>query len=188
MDSYRIVPLGPDHLQNYFAFFEKVRFPDHPDWAGCYCYSFHFTGPVEDWVPEKNREAVERLVAKGGMTGYVVYLENEIVGWCNVNDRDSYQRLQTHYAIPPGENLKIASIVCFLVHQEHRGKGLTRRILAQIEEEYRAREYHFLEAYPRMGKRSCEEHYPGPLDLYQKSGFIMVSEHEGYQVVRKSLA
>lgn len=50
--------LSPALKEDYFTFFDSIEFVEHPHWADCYCYSFHFTGKDEEWQREQNRACV----------------------------------------------------------------------------------------------------------------------------------
>lgn len=183
----RIKSLSPELLEDFFTFFEGVEFPEHPHWSACYCYSFHFTGPNENWCMEGNRAAVEKLVGEERMKGYLAYHEGKPVGWCNSNNRLNYQRLVKFYDLVEPDHLKICSIVCFLIHPDYRLRGITHQILGRVIKDYSALEYETIEAYPGKGKLSAEDQYKGPLELYLKNGFEKVREYENYTLVRRSL-
>jgi ribosomal protein S18 acetylase RimI-like enzyme len=182
-----IHPLSPDRLSDYLSFFDNMIFSEHPDWRNCYCYSFHFTEPDEEWEKEKNRLAVSRLIRERKLRGYLVYSEDIPIGWCNVNDRQNFQRLKQHYDIESAPDLRICSVVCFLVHPEYRRQGIARNLLKRIITDYSDKGYDIIEAYPDKDGESCEKNYKGPVNLYKELGFEINSEHAHYFVVRKQL-
>ena len=182
-----IKALDPALLDDYLGFFESIEFKDHPDWAACYCHSFHFTGKAEQWTAENNRAAVIEMISQNRMKGYLAYHLERPVGWCNVNNRECYQRMiQFEDLIEPSRD-KIASMVCFLVHPGYRRKGIASRFIDRIEADFRAMGYDSLEAYPGKGSRSPEEHYTGPPAMFLSRGFHIVKESADYYLVRKSL-
>jgi hypothetical protein len=65
-----IKPLVPGLLDDFLHFFDTIVFTENPHWPVCYCYSFYFTGPPEEWSPENNRSAVIWLISQGYMKGY----------------------------------------------------------------------------------------------------------------------
>lgn len=186
-EDFHIKPLSPDNLSDFFSFFESVQFSEHAHWSICYCYSFHFTGPAEEWTRENNRRGVCELVQADQMKGYLAYHRERPVGWCNANNRLDFQRLHKHYDLLEPDQQGICSIVCFLIHQDYRRRGIARQLLDQIEKDYRSLGYNYLEAYPKKGEQSSEEHYVGPLEMYMKSGFKILKEFGDYYVVRKRL-
>lgn len=187
MKEITIKPLASELVNDYLYFFDNMKFTEYPDWKKCYCYSFHFTGPDELWEKERNREAVIRLIREGKMKGYLAYSGKTVVGWCNANDRDQYQRLSEIYTLDKNIEGKICSIVCFLIQPEFRRKGITKMLLQQVIKDYSIKNYHSIEAYPQKGDSSCEKNYKGPLSLYERYNFDIKNEFEHYLVVQKEL-
>ena len=179
--------LGPPLLQDYLDFFEGIEFRDHPDWSVCFCHSFHFTGSAEQWTKENNRKAVIRMINAETMKGYLAYDRGIPVGWCNVNNRDNFQRMVQYEGLLEPGNDRIASMVCFLVHPDYRRQGIAARLIERIEHDYRSMKYDWLEAYPGKGSRSQEEHYTGPPSMFLSRGYRIIRESEDYYLVRKLL-
>src|SRR5665648_158455 len=92
-----IKALTPDLLKDYLFFFDNIIFTENPDWSRCYCFSFHFVGSNEQWNKEANRSSVTEYIRSNKMTGYLAYLDNNPIGWCNANIRLNYQRLLKYY-------------------------------------------------------------------------------------------
>ncbi len=185
--EFTIKQLSPKLLNDYLAFFDNVHFSENPDWSICYCFSYHFVGTSEQWNRESNRSSAIQYVKEGKLTGYLAYYNNEVVGWCNANNRSNYQRLLKYYDLIDNPGEKICSIVCFLIHPDFRRKGIAQKILQQICEDYSKKGYDYVEAYPGKGQLSCEGHYKGPIELYSKFDFKIVKEHQDYYTVRRSL-
>ena len=179
--------LTPDLLNDYLFFFDNMVFIENPDWTKCYCYSFHFTGSDEQWNKKENRTAVIKLIGENKLRGYLAYSNNTPIGWCNVNDRNNYQRLTTIYNLDDSSNEKICSIVCFLISPDFRRKGIAKILMKRIIKDYSFKDYDYLEAYPLKGDLSCEKNYKGPLSLYESNEFNISKEYDKYYVVRKKM-
>jgi len=182
-----IKALSADSIDDFLYFFDNIVFSENPDWSKCYCYSFHFTGTDDQWNKEDNRSSVIKLINENKMTGYLAYSENKPVGWCNANNRLNYQRLLKFYDLVDNPDDKACSIVCFTINPDFRRKGVAQKLLQQICTDYSLLGYDYLEAYPGKGRLSCENHYKGPLDLYEKFDFKIVKDYDDYSVVRKPL-
>lgn len=182
-----IKPLSVDTLDDFLFFFDNIVFTENPDWSRCYCYSFHFTGTNDQWNKEENRDSVIKLIKEIKMSGYLAYYDNKPVGWCNANNRLNYQRLLKYYDLVDNPDDKVCSIVCFLISPEFRRKGIAQKILEQIQIDCTSLDYDYLESYPGKGELSCEKHYKGPLEMYEKYNFIIIKEYDDYYVVRKYL-
>ena len=185
--NIQIKPLTHESVNDYLQFFDTVSFSENPDWSICYCFSFHFVGTKEQWNREDNRSGVIRFVNENRMTGYLAYLNDKPVGWCNANDRLNYQRLIKYYDLIDNDRDKVCSIVCFLIHPDYRRKGIAQKLLEKVCIDYATKNYNYVEAYPGKGEQSCEGHYKGPLKLYRKLGFTIEKEYDDYYVVRKNL-
>jgi ribosomal protein S18 acetylase RimI-like enzyme len=182
-----IKQLTPDLLKDYLFFFDNIAFTEHPDWSVCYCFSYHFIGTKNEWNMENNRSSVIKYISERKMTGYLAYYGEKPVGWCNVNNRINYERLLKYYELIDNSNDKVCSIVCFLIDPDYRRKGIAKKILEHICIDYSKQNYDYIEAYPGKGQLSCEEHFKGPLKLYEKFDFKIEKEYNDYFVVRKKI-
>jgi len=185
--NIEIKPLTPDLLDNYLFFFDNMVFEEHPDWSKCYCFSYHFVGTKGQWNKKNNRSSVIEFINENKMTGYLAFYGDKPVGWCNANNRLNYQRLLKYYDLIDNPDDKVCSIVCFLIHQDYRRQGIAQKMLDKVCLDYSNKGYDYIEAYPGKGDLSCEGHYRGPLQLYEKYDFKIHKELDDYYVMRKGL-
>jgi ribosomal protein S18 acetylase RimI-like enzyme len=186
-----IKPLSQDLIGDFFYFFENVAFTDNPDWSDCFCYFYHFDGSDDEWIKrtrEENRQTVEVMIQTGKMKGYLAYSGEKPVGWCNVNDKQSFARLATIKEVWGEKKERICSIVCFVISLKNRRMGIASRMLEQICKDYSESPYDCLEAYPRRGNLTNAEQYHGPVAMYLRAGFTIYRELNGYYIVRKKLS
>lgn len=187
--GFTIAPVSRDNVEDYLRFFDNMKFPNHPDWEICYCYSFHFVGSEEEWNDrENNRASVKRLISEGKMKGYLAYEGKNPIGWCNANDKLNYERLKLDNSLWDNTTYKICSVVCFVINPEYRNQKVATRLLTQVCDDYRKKDYRFVEAYPRKGDRPYDDHFPGPPSMYEKLGFQIIRETGGFCIVRKDLS
>ncbi|MBN2535002.1 MAG: GNAT family N-acetyltransferase [Spirochaetales bacterium] len=182
-----IKPLSAELLNDFLYFFDNITFTEHPDWSICYCYSYHFTGTDEQWNKESNRASAIRYIREGKMKGYIAFLKDKPVGWCNANDRKNYERIIKYQGTAKPEDGRIASIVCFLIAPGYRRRGIAEQLLGRVCEDYSAEKYDYLEAYPRKDTLSDEKNYHGPMALYEKYDFSIVDEKDDFYIVRRKL-
>ncbi|NVM44415.1 MAG: GNAT family N-acetyltransferase [Candidatus Lokiarchaeota archaeon] len=185
-----IKELTPDLLEDFLNFFDNIAFSDNPEWGGCYCHFYHFAGNMEQWgkcTKEHNRNATVNLIKDKVMTGFLAFMNNEPVGWCNVNSKEVYKKTPTD--IEPEDNLKgnIASVVCFLIAPAYRKKGVARKLLNHAIEILKEKDIAWIEAYPRKGDLSDAHSYHGPVSLFSSEGFTIIREDEYFFLMRKSL-
>ncbi|MHB1314358.1 MAG: GNAT family N-acetyltransferase [Christensenellales bacterium] len=179
-----IKPLSPALTDDFLKFFDETAFSDNPAWAGCYCSFYHFTRGWEERTASQNRAFAQEAVKSGLMSGYMATIDGEPAGWVNAGPRDRYIRLKERKGLIEGNT---CSIVCFVIAPSRRRQGIATRLLSAVLEGAKGK-YDFVEAYPSIGAQSAAHHYHGPLAMYQKAGFEVVLEMEGYDVVRKRLS
>ncbi|MFX1573807.1 MAG: GNAT family N-acetyltransferase [Promethearchaeota archaeon] len=185
-----IKPLTIDLLDDFLYYFDCVGFQDNPDWSVCYCHYYHFSGTSKEWVKrtgEENRSASEELILSGKMHGFLAYLDNKPIGWCNVNSRENFAKSLYKYDTSESQVNKIASIVCFLIAHTHRKQGVARKLLKYACSYYTDKGYEIMEAYPRKRKLSDANSYHGPVSLYKSEGFSIYKKFKKFYVMRKKL-
>ena len=189
--NLEICPLTPDRLNDYLHFFDNVAFADHPDWSQCYCLAFHFkpAWDAEDAGRENPwRELVVQFVREGKIQGYIVYLDENVVGWCNANDRNKYAALKRNVDLEmDNESSRVKSVVCFLVAPDMRGKGIATKMLERVSVDAIADGYDFIEGYPPVGECDIYAAHHGTVALFEKCGFTIHKQFSEECVMRKNL-
>ncbi|MFX1455018.1 MAG: GNAT family N-acetyltransferase [Promethearchaeota archaeon] len=185
-----IKPLSPEILDDWVYFFEEIGFADNPEWSGCFCRFYHFSGSIKEWETqskEDNRKASIDLIRREEMHGFLAYLDNKPVGWCNINSRENFAKELYKEDSPDSRDKKIAGIVCFLIAHTKRRQGIAKSILKHAITYYQDKEYDMIESYPRIGNLSDAHSYRGPVSLYKSEGFTIHKEFENFLVMRKKL-
>lgn len=188
-----IRPLSPKLCGDWLAYFEKIAFQDHGDWAFCYCLEGHLDRKTqEEWTdPGERRQKAIELIQAGEMQGYLAYLDDEVVGWCNVNDRENYRYLtemfrEIDYRTKEEAGERVRAIFCFLVAPKHRGKGVARKLLDRVCEDAARDGYACVEVYPFADER-LEFQYHGTIKMYEQSGFTETADLKYVKVMQKRL-
>jgi GNAT superfamily N-acetyltransferase len=165
----------------------------------CWCRFFTLTGA--EWrqsTPEERKGRLQtRFAAAGPEPGVMAYLDGTPVGWCAVEPRSCYPRIQRSQllrvaaprlaAFPdPGE---IWSVTCFVVAAGHRRQGIAGALLDAAAEHAFAHGAACVEGYPvdpaARPKAGPPDLYQGPLPLFLSAGFTVVdSSTAGRAVVR----
>lgn len=181
-----IKPLTKNLKEAYLYLFDNMPHKENPEWAKCYCNDYHFLGDVEKCTRALSREMIIKRIEQNELAGYLVFDDNEPVGWCNANNRARFQRLLRDFNLIDNPNDKVCSIVCFLIHPNYRRKGITQKILERVISDYAKKEYDYIETYPRKGDASAAN-FNGHMALYKRNGFTLHKEHDSYYVMRKIL-
>jgi len=185
-----IKPLKIELLDDFLYYFDNIGFADNPDWSVCYCHFYHFAGNIKEWetrTGDENRNASIRLIRSGKMHGFLAYLDNKPIGWCNVNSRENFAKNLYEDNSPDSQKMKIAGIVCFLISPTHRKQGIARKLLKHAISHYKDQGYDYIESYPRVGELSDAHSYRGPLSLYESEGFTIYKKLKNFNVMRRSL-
>ena len=181
-----IRPLTGDLKEDYLFLFDNMIHKENPEWSKCYCNDYHFLGDVEACTHEISRSLIINRIDDEELQGYLVFEDGKPIGWCNANDRSNYQRLMRDYDLIDNPRDKVCSVVCFLIHPDHRRRGISQAILEKIIDDYSKKGYDYIESYPRKGEENATS-FKGPLKLYERNNFKIHKEHDEYYVMRKKL-
>ena len=185
--------LCPELCEDWLQFFDKIAFEDHGEWAFCYCLEGHLDPETQEkWTdPRERREKAIELIKAGEMQGYLAYSESKVIGWCNANDRENYKYLtemfrKIGYSTTETTDKKVKSIFCFLIAPAYRGKGIAQRLLNRVCEDAVQNGYTCVEAYP-LADETLEFQYHGTSKMYERGGFVEISDLKFVKVMRKDL-
>lgn len=188
-----IRPLVPELCEDWLQYFDNIAFQDHQDWAFCYCLEGHLDRKTqEEWTnPGERREKAIELIHAGVMQGYLAYLGNKVIGWCNVNDRENYPYLtgmfrEIGYRTEEPAGTRVKVIFCFLIAPEYRGKGVAQKLLEQLCKDAAQDGYDYIEVYP-FADEKFEFQYHGTCRMYERNGFTEAADLKYVKVMRKNL-
>jgi GNAT superfamily N-acetyltransferase len=187
MTAVAIRPLTPDRLQDYLRFFATRAFSDNAEWSGCYCYFPYCNGRFRDWpqrTEEQNRAAISQLIENGTAHGYLAYLGDEVIGWCNAGPFANFPILRKL----PRPDANAGAIVCFVVCPTQRGRGIAKELLSAACSGLKDRGMTAVYAQPSRDAGKHSENYTGPLAMYLAANFEVIGEAEhGHVIVRREL-
>ena len=193
-----IKPLTLDLADDYFDFFENRAFTDDSPYR-CYCQVFQMTKQQYQAVynnPEvqqnpgpASRMVAEQQIADGVLRGYLAYVDEISIGWCNANDRANYpaEPYYNDVLFHASAEMKEKAVVCFEVAPKYRGKGVATALLQQVIANAKAEGYAAVVGFPVMREERYEWDNQGPIRLYEKTGFTKVLEKDGTAIMRKEL-
>ena len=154
----------------------------------CFCVAW--------WVPTwqgfgdrtsaENRIVREELFDKHIYDGYIVNIDDEPHGWCQVGKRDQFPLLLNKFALEP--DAEVWAVTCMAIPECIQGFGFMHKILALIIEDLRSRGVKRLQAFPKADPNLPKmENWTGPLSLYLKAGFKVVKADEKHPVLELNL-
>lgn len=172
--------LAPELFADLLGCFDRVAFADHQEWAGCYCTHFHWDAGREALHQQigqhkRGRDYAVEFLQAGIMQGYLAYVDGEVVGWCNANDRSGYRRLVEAAEVwdDASRTERARAVVCFVVAPAMRGKGIATRLLLRVCEDAAKEGYAYVEAYPCTGETDAYVNHHGPYAMYQQCGLVL---------------
>ncbi len=189
--------LSPELLDDYLNFFDNIAFIDHKERSECYCVHFHWDASLDAEIENLNKLGIKKrgrdfaieFVGNRTIQGYLAYMDNEVIGWCNANNKTGYKGLVARSELWADEEqgAKVKAVTCFTVAPNMRGKGIATQLLKRVCTDAEMEGYSWVEAYPANGGHDCFRHYHGPYMMYDKCGFQMYKELDKCYVVRKYL-
>lgn len=191
-----IKPLTPELSTDYFDFFENRAFTDDSPYR-CYCQMYQMSKEQVKAIFDKidgsdfgsiSRKEAERQINSGILQGYLAFVDGVSIGWCNANDKVNFpiESCTGERFYAPAEKREKA-VVCFEIAPEFRGKGVATALLRQVITDAKAEGYIAVEGFPVVRSERYEWDCTGPVQLFEKVGFVKVAVQDGHMVMRKEL-
>jgi len=165
----------------------------------CHCRYWHFAGTKNEWLekcafrPEENAAELAAAIdaARDDGHGLVAVSDGKPVGWLKVAPRTAVPKLRNQgvYRRLELSDDGVWVVVCLLVAEEGRRKGVARALVGAVDGYVRRHGGHTVEALPRVEERElhAEEAFAGPWTVYRDAGFEAVAGERPYAVFRKRL-
>ncbi|OGF55263.1 MAG: hypothetical protein A2Z21_09280 [Candidatus Fraserbacteria bacterium RBG_16_55_9] len=143
----------------------------------CHCIAW--------WVPtwegwgersaSENRRLRDELCDRGEYDGYLLYVDGDPVGWCQIGPRDRLVKIVRQYQLFPDP--KTWAITCFFIAPSHRQKGLASYLLHEVVRDLAKRGVRRIEAYPKCGE-GLEAHdlWTGAEAMFREAGFRVIRD------------
>src|SRR5260221_10735551 len=100
--------------------------------AGCWCMWWRLErGQWKKSQGEVNRRAFRKLVKTAQEPGILAYADARPVGWCAIEPRERYPRLERSKLLARVDSNPVWSITCLYVDRRHRNQGLSVALLKE---------------------------------------------------------
>lgn len=151
--------------------FATFMVPRKPGGGGCVCMSYRDSRLA---MPERIDYMRAECSTKPG-PGVLVYVDDQVAGWCSVAPKSTYRRLLNSRTIPHlDEERDPWSIVCFVVRGGFRKRGLMHDLLEGAVDHARSSGATIVEGYPvdTDGRVDTISGYVGTVRLFETHGFV----------------
>ena len=153
----------------------------------CYCVAWEIP-TWEAWnsrTAEKNKMLRQMLFERKHLEGYLLYLDDKPVGWCQCGPRDRWVKLVKQYELQPDKEMY--AITCFTLLPQYRKLGLTHQLLGKVVEDLKSKNIKRVQGFPHKGEHSDEEVWTGPENVFLKAGFHLEKDDPIWPVYRLEL-
>lgn len=143
----------------------------------CFCTAW-WVPTWEGWsdrTAEENKRLRQELLDQGEYDGYLLYREDQPIGWCQVGRQDRLEKLVQQFSLPSETN--VWAITCFLIAPQYRRQGMATRLLDDIIEDLWLQGAKRIFAFPKSGENFDQlDLWNGPLSMYLQAGFSIWKE------------
>ncbi|HXH82541.1 MAG TPA: GNAT family N-acetyltransferase [Candidatus Tectomicrobia bacterium] len=187
IDALDVRPLTPDRWQDLETLFGPRGASD-----GCWCMWWRQTrAEFEEKKGEENKRAFRGIVASGQIPGLLAYVDGRPAGWCAVQPRDAYARLDRSRTLKRVDEQPVWSVVCFFVAKAYRRRGLTTALLEAAVRYAVAHGARIVEGYPvdpGEGGTPDPWAYTGLVSAFRNAGFVEVARHSPGRPIMRYVA
>ena len=153
--------------------------PKNPDSSVCWCLSHRVDSKTNRKLIGRARgEYVRKLTRRAVAPGVLAYDDAEVVGWAAVAPRSELPFARST-KIPHVDDLPVWTVWCIRIRPGHRGKGISRHLLAGAVAYARSQGAPAVEGYPvdnRGKKVDLTMAYVGTRKLFEDAGFTKAAD------------
>lgn len=161
-----------------FDDFATVVGPKRADVGSCWCMAYRDSRVATADRPDYMREQCRTDPGPG----VLVYVDDDVAGWCSIAPRGTYRRLLNSRTIPVVDDADAWCAVCFVVRPGFRKHGLMRVLLSGAVEHAAGHGAEVVEGYPAevgAGRLDVISGYVGSVRLFESEGFERAAQTTG---------
>ena len=167
-----IVKLDEKNTDDFFQLFDARQFEHQDEWKACICRFYYTDCSYEDWMKRTsliNKDEAREEISQKRMTGLLAYENSQCIGWLNVGPILNYKRLLPHLE-PNLLNDHTALAICYVIHEDHRKKGVASKLLDEAIKMLTDEGFSLLVALPHDSPVQ-ERNYRGFKQMYLNRNF-----------------
>lgn len=174
--------LTPYYGEKYIEFFQTIFMDECSNWTTCYCRFYHIPGTIYDGKStEEIQKETLQLISDGIIQGFIALVDDEIVGWLNVNNIHNYN-YQMAEVKEKFKGRKYACIACFLIHSKYRRLGIAGEMLDFAINHLKDMGFAGIVALP-FKETAPQDNFHGAESMYVKRGFHKIEEMKEYSIL-----
>ena len=127
---------------------------------------------------ERNKAALKEIIDSGTIPGIIAYLSDKPVGWCAVQPREAYPRMERSRVMKRIDYEPVWSVSCLFVARDFRRRGISSRLLSAAVDHARRNGAQIVEGYavePKKHKMPDVFASNGLASAYCAAGFVEVA-------------
>ncbi len=188
--NIEIKKLSPKLVDDYIKFFDTTALETKENKCYCICWCSADHSAIDDLAAQNRRELATEYVKNGTLQGYLAYNGEQVIGWCNANEKNNCTKCMSWLKYMPKVEItpddKVTSVFCFVIAPEYRRMGVATKLLEQIILDAKANGFDYVEAYPRLDTKS-NSNFQGYYSMYERAGFEKMYDTTDKNVMRKRL-
>lgn len=174
MTDFTFHPLTPERWDDFAAFFAQPGHQSH-----CWCMAWRLPGGDYNKLDDEGRKkAFQSIVESGTPTGILMYQDGQVIGWCSVAPKETYQRLVNSKTMTSIDDQPVWAVLCFVLDPSVRGQHLGAELLKAAAAYAFEEGAGIVEGYPvepefgKNGKPKKDPRaYMGAMSMFLEAGF-----------------
>ncbi len=143
--------------------------------AGCWCMWWRISrAEFRKQKGEGNKKSIKKIVFRGGVPGILAYVNGQAVGWCSIQPREVFPRLDNSRILQRVDDKPVWSIVCFFIARGFRKSGISEELIKAAVKHAKKHGAKIIEGYPTEPKNEKVADtfvYTGFYSSFKKVGF-----------------
>ena len=143
--------------------------------GGCWCMWWRISrAEYRKQIGDGNKRAIKKIVNKNEVPGILAYVDGKAVGWCSIQPRDVFPRLDNSRVLKRVDDKPVWSIVCFFIARGFRKTGISEELIKEAVKHAKKRGAKIIEGYPTEPKKEKSVDafvYTGFYSSFKKAGF-----------------
>ena len=147
---------------------------------GCWCMYWRIGPEYHKRPPEKNKNALHRIVEQGPPPGLLAFDGERAIGWCQLTSRKDLIWLNRKPALQPVDDVPVWAVSCFYIRRGYRRRGVMAALIVEALKAAKRANAPALEACPvdTAVPGSTSNVFTGTASTFMRLGFRTVARRQ----------